>query len=306
MTVKEVIIEAQAICEEYTDSYPVTESLMLRRVDVRQRELFALAASLDKEFYGKTLVASIEEGAIDLSDEPVEKVDLVQTADGTRVNIVAVEDVNAHRPPRMTLRDKKLEVVGSDLADESSLRIHYSARAPGLIDIADEVDLDPPYDFLLVWDLAKDLIRRTASMDGDQKGAVIQLIGASEADLLELYKQHVATYAHARMEIYARTDTTEFSEGELTADNIVTAAHDSCSQYVASLPVNRQIMYRRIDVRQRELFTMAASIDKEFYGVAATVQVASGKAGLADLDICLLYTSPSPRDRQKSRMPSSA
>ena len=25
-----------------------------------------------------------------------------------------------------------------------------------------------------------------------------------------------------------------------------------------------------------------------------------------DLEICLLYTSPSPRDRQKSRMPSSA
>ena len=27
---------------------------------------------------------------------------------------------------------------------------------------------------------------------------------------------------------------------------------------------------------------------------------------LASLEICLLYTSPSPRDRQKSRMPSSA
>ena len=25
-----------------------------------------------------------------------------------------------------------------------------------------------------------------------------------------------------------------------------------------------------------------------------------------DVDVCLLYTSPSPRDRQKSRMPSSA
>ena len=25
-----------------------------------------------------------------------------------------------------------------------------------------------------------------------------------------------------------------------------------------------------------------------------------------DYDVCLLYTSPSPRDRQKSRMPSSA
>ena len=27
---------------------------------------------------------------------------------------------------------------------------------------------------------------------------------------------------------------------------------------------------------------------------------------IPDMDICLLYTSPSPRDRQKSRMPSSA
>ena len=30
------------------------------------------------------------------------------------------------------------------------------------------------------------------------------------------------------------------------------------------------------------------------------------RAGFADSEICLLYTSPSPRDRQKSRMPSSA
>ena len=36
------------------------------------------------------------------------------------------------------------------------------------------------------------------------------------------------------------------------------------------------------------------------------VPVASGTPGLAPLTICLLYTSPSPRDRQKSRMPSSA
>ena len=28
--------------------------------------------------------------------------------------------------------------------------------------------------------------------------------------------------------------------------------------------------------------------------------------GNSDAEICLLYTSPSPRDRQKSRMPSSA
>ena len=33
---------------------------------------------------------------------------------------------------------------------------------------------------------------------------------------------------------------------------------------------------------------------------------AAGKLGDDDPMVCLLYTSPSPRDRQKSRMPSSA
>ena len=37
-------------------------------------------------------------------------------------------------------------------------------------------------------------------------------------------------------------------------------------------------------------------------GIQATV--AAGRSVL--IDACLLYTSPSPRDRQKSRMPSSA
>ena len=31
-----------------------------------------------------------------------------------------------------------------------------------------------------------------------------------------------------------------------------------------------------------------------------------GESGDGEFEACLLYTSPSPRDRQKSRMPSSA
>ena len=57
--------------------------------------------------------------------------------------------------------------------------------------------------------------------------------------------------------------------------------------------------------------------EEEFLGVdknsgfALRVLILSVPAGLIFLilglfDICLLYTSPSPRDRQKSRMPSSA
>ena len=44
--------------------------------------------------------------------------------------------------------------------------------------------------------------------------------------------------------------------------------------------------------------------------VSIVGQSGSGKSTLLNmiglLDTCLLYTSPSPRDRQKSRMPSSA
>ena len=36
------------------------------------------------------------------------------------------------------------------------------------------------------------------------------------------------------------------------------------------------------------------------------MEVKSIRLTIAKVDICLLYTSPSPRDRQKSRMPSSA
>ena len=43
----------------------------------------------------------------------------------------------------------------------------------------------------------------------------------------------------------------------------------------------------------------------EFVGHSVTTEYYVNDAG-RQMDICLLYTSPSPRDRQKSRMPSSA
>ena len=45
-------------------------------------------------------------------------------------------------------------------------------------------------------------------------------------------------------------------------------------------------------------------LPKELNDMAATL--AKVKATKPDVLVCLLYTSPSPRDRQKSRMPSSA
>ena len=44
----------------------------------------------------------------------------------------------------------------------------------------------------------------------------------------------------------------------------------------------------------------------EVYKRAVKFASALSKIGIGKGDTCLLYTSPSPRDRQKSRMPSSA
>ena len=58
---------------------------------------------------------------------------------------------------------------------------------------------------------------------------------------------------------------------------------------------------------------MNAAILGYYYGIAGTLAYAAyygsfltGGFIVARLRACLLYTSPSPRDRQKSRMPSSA
>ena len=55
----------------------------------------------------------------------------------------------------------------------------------------------------------------------------------------------------------------------------------------------------------------ALSIDEIRSGIVANLEQKRVPASLGGFDIhvltsCLLYTSPSPRDRQKSRMPSSA
>ena len=63
----------------------------------------------------------------------------------------------------------------------------------------------------------------------------------------------------------------------------------------------------------QQLFSFDVPVDQAAQVLTATGLEVEGvehvqdvPGGLAGVVICLLYTSPSPRDRQKSRMPSSA
>ena len=55
-------------------------------------------------------------------------------------------------------------------------------------------------------------------------------------------------------------------------------------------------------VNVRKPYEAFVTVARQMYGSALRPVSAFGTQGIA----CLLYTSPSPRDRQKSRMPSSA
>ena len=60
--------------------------------------------------------------------------------------------------------------------------------------------------------------------------------------------------------------------------------------------------------RDAQLSTASGSVSASDIGSDVRVKSATGSVTVSNArgDVCLLYTSPSPRDRQKSRMPSSA
>ena len=52
--------------------------------------------------------------------------------------------------------------------------------------------------------------------------------------------------------------------------------------------------------------TLYLGVTEEYTETHNSVPFLEGKSSIGRLGICLLYTSPSPRDRTRSRMPSSA
>ena len=64
-------------------------------------------------------------------------------------------------------------------------------------------------------------------------------------------------------------------------------------------PVEYQLLGYNVSLRRAEAYLIEVITPEEALDVCSI-----NFDGI--IDICLLYTSPSPRDRQKSRMPSSA
>ena len=83
---------------------------------------------------------------------------------------------------------------------------------------------------------------------------------------------------------------------------------------IKNLTNGAEMKYKLVAQSEADLKTGKISVDSPIgkgllgkkVGDIAEVQVPNGTLKFEILDICLLYTSPSPRDRTRSRMPSSA
>lgn len=222
MTPEETIKEAQSFLANTSDHYPVTEAILYSRINARQRQLFAIASTWNREYYGEQVTADLDEnGCIDLDDLesdddnlwPIERVDRVEVLTsqkwdpGTHVTICNAYERKSHVAPRVTIRSHILssaEPSDFDGPGSHTLCIWYSRR-PRAIDRAgivrgnqrqEELEIGDPWDWLLVWDLVKSLIKRTAHDEEPRGDPLWDYANMCEQQLMEAYEQHVRGYAY--------------------------------------------------------------------------------------------------------------
>lgn len=69
----------------------------------------------------------------------------------------------------------------------------------------------------------------------------------------------------------------------MTVEEIAVAALARASEFSNKVPSTRSVIYRRIGVRQQELFSHAARLNPEFYGICAVGTLINGSLNLADM-----------------------
>lgn len=70
----------------------------------------------------------------------------------------------------------------------------------------------------------------------------------------------------------------------MNADEVIDAAMSRCTDLGANVPAARSVYYRRIAIRQAEIFSMVAATHPEYFGTSQTVALSSGTYALAGLN----------------------
>lgn len=220
MTAEEATTLALARAREFSEQVTANRALAYWRLGKRQAELFSLVAQASPDYFGVCARAALSGGAVDLTDvaDPVPGIEHLQRVEvydpgthptllaGDEIHLVPLQDPEVSFPPRMTLRDRVLRAVGSDLDGVAELRIYYArtplALGPASRDTA--LEIPDPFLGLLIVDLARDLVRRSGALPPAERSAHIALLDAEEASELQAFLAHTASFAGPLESRFAR------------------------------------------------------------------------------------------------------
>ena len=131
-------------------------------------------------------------------------------------------------------------------------------------------------------------------------------IRKEEGDALRFAAQRIAAF-HERQ----RTKTWMYQDGAATLGQVITPI-DTVGVYVpgGKAVYPSTVLMSAIPAKVAGVQRIVMATPPQKNGINPYLLVAADIAGVTEIyrvgGVCLLYTSPSPRDRQKSRMPSSA
>lgn len=182
LAVEEIVVQGLARVQEFTRSYPAVRSVLYRRVSIRQQELAAMAAKVNRDYFGAAASVVLIAGAADLNDiiapvpvpEMIHKIQVdtigagALVAVGDEVSIVRLGDEIAEESPRVTLRAGVLRQYKADLLNVTGLKVFYSKIPDSLLSTelgTTVVAIPAPYDELLVLDIAELIVER--ALHGD-------------------------------------------------------------------------------------------------------------------------------------------
>lgn len=224
MTVEETIAATLSRTSEFGVKYPGSVSSLIRRLNQRQMEIYALGNQWNPDYFGVCAIANVETGMVDLRDiEPplywmdgITKIEIHDAGSSDyeeheTVNVVSLDDLEAAFPPRVTLRDMLVQQAHEDLEGVVSLEFHYPKSPHQLPTAPDtwaahELELPRQYQELLVIDLAREVFRRAVHL-GDARTELIKLMNEDEAPLIENFQGHVVRFAGSQIQRFATRTT---------------------------------------------------------------------------------------------------
>lgn len=220
MTAQELVEAALAECAEFSVSFPGSHDVLYRRAGVRQQQLFARAGMRNKDYVGVCATAVVTNGQVNLRElvagtvavpegqtppSAAQRFTRIEVADkgtsayedGDEVHVIDSGDGDTDDsafPPRVTIRDRILKQVGTDLAGVAKLEMMYARRPAPITAKANVVELVPPFEELLVFDLCRDLVNRAQSLDKEIRDRAMAYFKAREDELLADFDAHVDSF----------------------------------------------------------------------------------------------------------------